>query len=431
MDRTVQDVLSEEQHGGGGPERVLIVGIDRGDPREWTADESLDELERLVDTAGGVVVGRVVQKRANPDSRHYVGAGKLEEIRSLIFPLAIDTIAVDDELTPGQARNMERELGVRVIDRTQVILDIFARRAYTKEGRLQVELAQLEYLLPRLTGKGVELSRLGGGIGTRGPGETRLEVDRRRIRRRIADLRAQVDRVRQHRALHRRRRKKQEQPVVALVGYTNAGKSTLLSALTGAEVLVEDRLFATLDPTVRAADGASGQGFLLVDTVGFINKLPHQLVAAFRATLEEVLEADLIVHVLDIASDRFDQERSVVQSVLGQLGAGNRPLVTACNKVDLLAPQVADAIVASIPNAVAISAANGWGLGDLIERIEASLPDPPRLYRFAVPYSEGNVVDWLHANGAVHETRYEPDAIHVTVEMPSRLAERVSSFRLT
>lgn len=431
MDRTVQDVLSEEQHGGGGPERVLIVGIDRGDPREWSADESLDELERLVDTAGGVVVGRVVQKRANPDSRHYVGAGKLEEIRSLIFPLAIDTIAVDDELTPGQARNMERELGVRVIDRTQVILDIFARRAYTKEGRLQVELAQLEYLLPRLTGKGVELSRLGGGIGTRGPGETRLEVDRRRIRRRIADLRAQVDRVRQHRALHRRRRKKQEQPVVALVGYTNAGKSTLLSALTGAEVLVEDRLFATLDPTVRAADGASGQGFLLVDTVGFINKLPHQLVAAFRATLEEVLEADLIVHVLDIASDRFDQERSVVQSVLGQLGAGNRPLVTACNKVDLLAPQVADAIVASIPNAVAISAANGWGLGDLIERIEASLPDPPRLYRFAVPYSEGNVVDWLHANGAVHETRYEPDAIHVTVEMPSRLAERVSSFRLT
>lgn len=431
MDRTVQDVLSEEQHVGGGPERVLIVGIDRGDPREWTADESLDELERLVDTAGGVVVGRVVQKRANPDSRHYVGAGKLEEIRSLIFPLAIDTIAVDDELTPGQARNMERELGVRVIDRTQVILDIFARRAYTKEGRLQVELAQLEYLLPRLTGKGVELSRLGGGIGTRGPGETRLEVDRRRIRRRIADLRAQVDRVRQHRALHRRRRKKQEQPVVALVGYTNAGKSTLLSALTGAEVLVEDRLFATLDPTVRAADGASGQGFLLVDTVGFINKLPHQLVAAFRATLEEVLEADLIVHVLDIASDRFDQERSVVQSVLGQLGAGNRPLVTACNKVDLLAPQVADAIVASIPNAVAISAANGWGLGDLIERIEASLPDPPRLYRFAVPYSEGNVVDWLHANGAVHETRYEPDAIHVTVEMPSRLAERVSSFRLT
>lgn len=427
----MDSVRPDEQNGEDRRERVLMVGIDRGDPREWTADESLDELERLIDTAGGIVVGRIIQRRANPHSRHYVGVGKLEEICSLIFPLDIDTVAVDDELTPSQARNMERELNVRVVDRTQVILDIFAGRAQTKEGRLQVELAQLEYLLPRLTGKGVELSRLGGGIGTRGPGETRLEVDRRRIRRRIADLRTEVDKVRKHRALHRRRRKKEQQPVVALVGYTNAGKSTLLSALTGAEVLVEDRLFATLDPTIRAASGAGGQGFLLVDTVGFINKLPHQLVAAFRATLEEVLEADLIVHVLDISSSRFDQERTVVQSVLAQLGAGSRPMITACNKVDLLPPQVAEAIVASIPNSVAISAAKGWGLEELIQLIESSLPDPPQLYQFAVPYSEGNVVEWLHNNGEVQETRYEPDAVHITVELPSRLAEQVRSFRLT
>lgn len=431
MNRTLDSISPEVRDGGGRPERVLIVGLDRDDPREWPADESLDELERLVDTAGGVVVGRVVQRRPQPHPRHYVGTGKLEEIRALIPEFQVDTVVFDDELTPGQARNLERELSVHIVDRTQVILDIFAGRAQTREGRLQVELAQLEYLLPRLVGKGIELSRLGGGIGTRGPGETKLETDRRRIRRRIADLKAEVDKVRKHRALHRRRRKKQQQPVVALVGYTNAGKSTLLSALTGAEVFIEDRLFATLDPTVRAASDAGGQGFLLVDTVGFINKLPHQLVAAFRATLEEVLEADLIVHVLDISSSRFDQERSVVLGVLAELGAGSRPIITACNKVDLLPPHVAGAIVASIPNSVAISAAKGWGLDELVRLIEASLPDPPKLYRFSVPYSAGNVLDWLHENGEVRETRYEPDAVHVTVEIPSRLAERVSSLLST
>lgn len=414
-----------------GDERVILVAVDRHEPGAWGVDESVDELARLVDTAGGTVVARVIQRREHPDPRLYVGAGKLEEIRGLVAELGATTVAIDDELSPVQARRMERLLDIHVVDRTQVILDIFAGRAQTKEGRLQVELAQLEYLLPRLIGKGLELSRLGGGIGTRGPGETRLEMDRRRIRRRIADLKRQVELVRKHRALHRQHRKRALPPVVALVGYTNAGKSTLLSALTGAKVLVEDRLFATLDPTIRAVPSSSGQGFMLVDTVGFINKLPHQLVAAFRATLEEVVEADLIVHVLDVSSPYFDVERSVVQRVLGDMGVSGKPVVTACNKVDRLDQQEIEALAASIPNSVPISATSGLGLSELIDRIEATLPDAPKRYDFAIPYTEGSVVDWLHQNGDVVRTSYEPDAVHLTVEIPSRLADRVSSYRLT
>src|SRR5690606_28840065 len=412
-------------------EKAILVGCQVQTEDDSRFQYSLEELQSLTKTAKGQVVMTITQKRERVHPATYIGKGKVEELVNLEEELEPDVIIFNDELSPSQVRNLSAKFQARVIDRTQLILDIFASRANSKEGKLQVELAQLEYLLPRLVGKGIELSRLGGGIGTRGPGETKLETDRRRIRRRIADLKAEVDKVRKHRALHRRRRKKQQQPVVALVGYTNAGKSTLLSALTGAEVFIEDRLFATLDPTVRAASDAGGQGFLLVDTVGFINKLPHQLVAAFRATLEEVLEADLIVHVLDISSSRFDQERSVVLGVLAELGAGSRPIITACNKVDLLPPHVAGAIVASIPNSVAISAAKGWGLDELVRLIEASLPDPPKLYRFSVPYSAGNVLDWLHENGEVREARYEPDAVHVTVEIPSRLAERVSSLLST
>lgn len=412
-------------------ESIVLVAIDRDEPGDWGVEESLEELERLVDTAGGVVIDQIVQKRDKPHPRFYVGPGKIEEIREQVEALEATLVVFDDELSPAQVRSIESALDLRVIDRSQVILDIFAQRAQTKEGRLQVELAQLHYLLPRLTGKGVELSRLGGGIGTRGPGETRLEVDRRRIRQRIADLREQVEAVKKHRDHQRARRKKSLPPVVALVGYTNAGKSTLLTALTGAEVLAEDKLFATLDPTIRAVSDASGPGFLVVDTVGFINKLPHELVAAFQATLEEVVEADVIVHVADVSNPHFEVERRIVHQVLEELGAIGNPIVTAFNKIDLVQSQEAlKALKARTPNSVLISAAQGQGLDELIEAIEEQIPDPLVTYELAVPYKDGQIVGWLHDNGKVLEQRYEGDMVHLSVEMPQSLIERVSAYRL-
>lgn len=411
-------------------ERAVLVGVGTDNASEWSVDDSLNELERLVETAGACVVDRVIQRRQRPDPRYFIGEGKLEEVRTALTAHNGTMVIFDDELSPAQARSIERELGTRVLDRTQVILDIFAQRARTKEGRLQVELAQLNYLLPRLMGRGTEMSRLGAGIGTRGPGETRLEVDRRRIRRRIAELKREVEEVRRHRALHREHRKRALPPVAALVGYTNAGKSTLLRALTGAEVLVEDKLFATLDPTIRALSGKAE--FLLVDTVGFINKLPHQLVAAFSATLEEVVEADVIVHVLDVSHPHSDMERKTVYKVLEELGAAEKPIVTACNKIDrVVSPEAVQAIVSRVPNGVAISAVRGWGLDELVERITVVLPDPIITCRFAVPYDEGAVIDWLHTHGRVLETEYEADTVRLSVEIPRQMAERVKAYRLT
>lgn len=437
-DRGLNDprrVLTDGYPDGTAPEeeRAVLVGVEViGVPAERSLDESLAELARLVETAGAKVVARVAQRRQQLDPRFVIGEGKLEEVRAAVSAHGATVVVFDDELSPAQARSLECELGVRVIDRTQVILDIFAQRARTKEGRLQVELAQLEYLLPRLAGKGTELSRLGGGIGTRGPGETKLETDRRRVRRRIAELKREVEAVRRHRALHRKHRRRNLPPVAALVGYTNAGKSTLLKALTGANVLIEDKLFATLDPTIRAVTGRPVRPFLLVDTVGFIAKLPHQLVAAFRATLEEVVEADVIVHVLDVSSPAVDVERRTVYRVLQELGAGEKPVVTACNKIDLLpSPAEAEALVAKVPNGVAISAAKGWGLDALVERIAAALPEPMLTSTYVVPYDRGAVLDWLHRNGRVLETAYEAEGVRLTVALPRAMAERVKEYRLS
>jgi len=345
-------------------ERVLLIGV----------NGHLDELAELVRSAGGRVVGSVVQRLDRPVAATYIGQGKVQEARTLAWELEADLVVVDDELTPAQARNLEKLVEIPVIDRTQLILDIFAQRARTKEGKLQVELAQLTYQLTRLAGRGTAMSRLGGGIGTRGPGETQLETDRRRIRRRIAGIRRELEEVRRTRALQREGRRRTGLPVIALVGYTNAGKSTLMNALTRAGVLAENRLFATLDPTVRRVTLVPGKDALLTDTVGFLRKLPHQLVAAFRATLEEVQEADILLHVVDASQPDVHEQMEAVAAVLDELGALDKPMVTAYNKLDIVADRAqVESWAQSTPNAMAISAKTGLGLDRLRELLAAQV----------------------------------------------------------
>ncbi len=378
-------------------ERAVLVGL------HATADEddTLQELARLAETAGAVVTEVIVQHRSRPDPATSVGAGKVEEIRARAQARGADVAIFDHELTPAQQRNLERALEIKVLDRTALVLDIFAQRAHTREGRLQVELAQMTYLLPRLTGRGVMLSRLGGGIGTRGPGETKLEVDRRRIRTRITDLRREIAALSRHRRLQRESRKNAALPVVSLVGYTNAGKSTLLNTLTHANVYTADKLFATLDPTTRRVELPNGRPVVLVDTVGFLQKLPHDLVAAFRATLEEVTEADLLIHVIDASHPRWTEQRAAVEQVLRDLGAAGTVRVTALNKVDRLSSEALRDAVAEEPNGVPISALRGVGLLNLLRIVSQRLPDPAARVRLVVPYDEVGVLAQVYAQGRV------------------------------
>lgn len=367
------------------PERAFLVGVEvRGNNGLLRVEESLAELAQLVESAGAVVVGSTWQRldRINPAT--FVGQGKVEEIVARRQELAYTMVVFDDELSPSQQRNLERLLGVKVLDRSAIILDIFAQRARSREGRLQVELAQLEYNLPRLAGLWQHLERLGGGIGTRGPGETQIETDRRLLRQRIHRLQEELEEVRRHRALYRRQRKKAAVPIIALVGYTNAGKSTLFNALTGAEVVAEDRPFATLDPTARRLALPLGQEAVLLDTVGFIHKLPPTLVAAFHATLEELEEADLLLHVIDITHPQRAEQIRVVHEVLEDLGLGDKPRVLAFNKVDLLPrfterqgqrPPIVERIAprAERARSVLISAQTGWGLAELRQALAEEL----------------------------------------------------------
>ncbi len=380
------------------------------------ATDDLEELARLAESAGAEVVGRVCQERMRPDPAFFVGRGKALVLAEMARSLEAGLIIFDHELSPAQARNLEEATGVRVVDRTQVILDIFARRARTREGKLQVELAQLNYLLPRLTGTGTALSRLGGGIGTRGPGETKLETDRRRVRRRIYDLRRELEEVRRHRAVLRRARQEKAYPLVALVGYTNAGKSTLFRALTGADVPVEDKLFATLDPFVRRAELPDGGVVLLIDTVGFIRKLPHHLIAAFRATLEEVRAADLLLHVVDARSPDMEEKIAAVGRVLDELEAADRPAILVYNKIDGTDLTPGRLHRGSSP-AVAVSALYGWGLGDLRREIAAWLAARCERRVFHVPYGKGRVLDFLHERGRVLRRLHGDGGVEVEVEM--------------
>ena len=368
-------------------ERALLVGLEvKGASNSWPLEDSLEELSLLARTAGAEVAGRITQRLKAPNPAYFIGRGKLEEIIRLREELRYDLVIFDDELSSAQQRNLEKILEVKVIDRTALILDIFARRAQTHEGRLQVELAQHEYLLSRLAGLWPHLERLGGGIGTRGPGEKQLETDRRLIERRIQRLRKEIESVRKHRALYRRRRSKAGIPIVALVGYTNAGKSTLLNTLGHAHVLVEDKLFATLDPVTRRLTLPDGRKVLLTDTVGFIQKLPPMLVAAFKATLEELSEADLLLHLVDVTHKNAVQQARTVEEVLTELGLGGKPRLLALNKIDLLAKEaglsgeeLVDYYFQQLRlhrgNILLISAAKGWGLGRLLQRLAEMLAE--------------------------------------------------------
>lgn len=394
-------------------EKVMLISTD--------SEESLDELAGLAETAGAMVITRVLQNRQKPDPATYIGSGKAEELSLACQALEIDLAIFDDELTGAQQRNLENALGVRVIDRTALILDIFAQRAQSAEGKLQVELAQMKYRLPRLTGQGTVLSRLGGGIGTRGPGETQLEVDRRRIRKRIDDLERELKEIKQRRELRRARREKQGQTTVALVGYTNAGKSTLLNALSGAEVLVEDKLFATLDTVMRNVDLPENRSCLVVDTVGFIRKLPHQLVQAFRSTLEEAVFADLLVVVSDLSSPYYAQQRATVFEVLNELGANDRPILEVLNKADAVK---ADTVVEPA-DAIMISAREGRGLETLKAEISRRIAAMRHRAELTIPYSKGNVLSLIHDQGQVISEEYEAEGTKVVCLLDTALYNRI------
>jgi len=406
-------------------ERAILVAIQRSGETGWEVEDSLEELTRLAETAGAQVVGVVTQQRKSPDPATFIGRGKVQDVLRMSDEREAHLVIFDDELTPAQQRNLEQELGLKVIDRTALVLDIFARRARTREGRLQVELAQLQYMLPRLAGRGVWLSRLGGGIGTRGPGETKLEVDRRHIRRRITDLKKEIEEISRHRRLHREARKEAVLPVVALVGYTNAGKSTLLNALTNANTFVEDKLFATLDPVVRKAVLPDGRPVLLVDTVGFIRKLPTQLVAAFRATLEEVVEATLLVHVVDAIHPRRLEQIQVVNEILEELGASEKPMVYALNKIDALPPRELQRLQMEIPDGVPISALYRRGLGDLLTRISERLPDRPERIYLRIPYAKARLLKEIRERGRVLTQEFKEEWIEVEAVVPPATANHL------
>ena len=402
-------------------ERAILAGVGRLGSG-WPIEESMAELKRLADTAGAKVVGTFTQRKEKPDAAFFLGRGKVNELSMEIQNLEADLLILDDELTPSQQNNLERVLGVKVIDRTALILDIFAQRARSREGKLQVELAQLRYHLPRLSGKGTVLSRLGGGIGTRGPGETKLEVDRRRIYSKIHDIEGQIDSMKKSRALHRKKRKGSQLPLVALVGYTNAGKSTLLNKLTGAEVFAEDKLFATLDTTTRYLQLPEKQEILLTDTVGFIQKLPHTLVKAFRATLEEVQEADLLLHVVDCSNENLEAQIEAVVSVLKELEAKDKPVLYVFNKADLMDnPHVRERLLREW-GGVFVSASTGENLAALQRHVEGFFKESKVHMTLLIPYAEGTVVTRLHKLNAVIATVYEEKGTRVEVRLP--LSER-------
>ena len=402
-------------------ERAVLVGMEYNgmlNTLGWTIEDSVEELKQLADTAGAQVVARFLQKRPKPDPAFFIGKGKVQELALFVQQENVDLCIFDDELSPAQQRNIEQAMGIRVLDRTALILDIFAQRARTNEGKLQVELAQLQYNLPRIMGKGLSLSRLGGGIGTRGPGETKLEVDRRRIRDRIAYIKECIGKVKSVRTLHRASRNKASVPTVSLVGYTNAGKSTLLNTLTNSDIYAKDQLFATLDPTTRQLDLPDKQQAILTDTVGFIQRLPHQLVAAFQSTLEEVIEADVLLHVIDVSHELYKEQSNAVYHVLEQIGAKDKTIITVYNKIDKLPEDSAlPARLAQEENSVCISAKAGLNLDKLLEMIAENLKLKAVEEYFLIPYSESAVAAKLHSVGTVLEQEYLAEGTQLKVRL--------------
>ncbi|MBV9487603.1 MAG: GTPase HflX [Frankiaceae bacterium] len=418
-------------------ERVVLVGV-------WTegtldsAEASMAELAALAETAGSVILDGVIQRRGTPDAATFIGSGKTKELREIVISTGADTVVCDGELTPGQLRRLEDAVKVKVIDRTALILDIFAQHARSKEGKAQVELAQMEYMLPRLRGWGESLSRQaggrvagGGGIGTRGPGETKIETDRRRIRARTAKLRREIGAMKTAREVKRQERRRRAVPSVVIAGYTNAGKSSLLNRLTDAGVLVENALFATLDPTVRRAETADGRTFTLADTVGFVRHLPHQLVEAFRSTLEEVAEADLVIHVVDGSDvDPMSQLRAV-REVFADIGALDVPELVVINKADAASPEAIAQLRRAEPGAVVVSARTGDGLEALRCRISDLVPRPDIPVTLLVPFDHGEIVAKVHQHGEVKTVSHSAEGTHMEARLPAWLAGEVSSYAVT
>lgn len=426
-------------------EHAVLVGVEwMAHPGLLSLEDSLTELAMLAKTAGVSVLGSLTQRVETPNPATFIGSGKLEELLTLVLELGANLVIFDEELSPRQQRELEKALGqdVKVLDRTALILDIFARHARTREGAVQVELAQYEYRLPRLTRAWTHLARqaggraggAGGGVGVRGPGETQLEVDRREIGRRIAMLKRQLADIQKQRDQHRRQRRESAIPILALVGYTNAGKSTLLNKLTHAGVRAEDRLFATLDPTTRRTELPSGHAVLLTDTVGFIQKLPTELIAAFRATLEEVTEADLLLHVVDASHLNIDEQVAAVEEVLEELGAGDKPVITALNKIDRLdrsQPDVQASLQANLsayPNAAAISARTGEGLDQLLQRVDAVLYRHMAPIDVLLPYGRGDLVALAHTHGFVEREEHLAQGVRLQARLPLQLAGRYANY---
>ena len=403
-------------------ERVILVGVSQQDGDD--AEDSVAELAELVETAGAVVVGTLIQKRENIHPGTYVGTGKVFELEELIEQTGATGIVCDDELSPAQLKNLEEALKTKVMDRTLIILDIFAARASTSEGKIQVELAQLKYRLSRLSGLGRSLSRLGGGIGTRGPGEKKLEMDRRLINSRVAQLNRELKEVQRHREVNRQQRKRSGIPVVAVVGYTNAGKSTLLNHLTNAEVLEEDKLFATLDPTTRILELTNHQKVLMTDTVGFIRKLPHHLIEAFRSTLEEARYADIILHVVDASNPQMDEQMHTVYETLQNLGVKDKPVITVFNKID----RMEDIWVPRDLHAdyyVKISARTGEGITEFLQAVEAVLREQKVEIEALYPYKEAGKIQLIRKYGELQEEEYREDGIFVRAFVPAELYGQV------
>lgn len=413
-------------------ERAILIGMEWGrNDSLWTVDDSLEELKQLADTAGATVIKKFIQKRPKPDPAFFIGRGKVQELALYAQQENIDLCIFDDELSPAQQRNIESVMGIRILDRTALILDIFAQRARTNEGKLQVELAQLQYTLPRIMGKGLMLSRLGGGIGTRGPGETKLEVDRRRIRDRIAFIKDQIEKVKAVRSLHRSKRKKNNVFEVSLVGYTNAGKSTLLNTLTNSDIYAKDQLFATLDPTTRQLTLPNKQEIIITDTVGFIQRLPHQLIAAFRSTLEVVTEADLLVHVIDVSHELYKEQAAAVHEVLKEIGAETKPVITVYNKIDKLPPdsKLTDRLALE-EDTVCISAAKKLNLESLQQMIESHLKSKAVEVALCIPYAETAKAAQLHETANVLEQEYTENGAVMKVILPVEDLEAYNEYIL-
>jgi GTP-binding protein HflX len=405
-------------------EKVVLVGV-------WTegsakdADNSIKELAALAETAGSQVMEALIQRRDKPDSATFIGSGKVNEVRQAVVATGADTVVCDGELSPAQLRTLEQKVKVKVIDRTALILDIFAQHAKSREGKAQVELAQISYMLPRLRGWGESLSRQAGGIGGRGPGETKIETDRRRINDKMAKLRREIKDMKISRDTKRSERRRNNIPSVAIAGYTNAGKSSLLNRLTGADVLVENALFATLDPTVRKTESSDGRIYTLVDTVGFVRHLPHQLVEAFKSTLEEVSESDLIVHVVDGSHpDPFEQLRAVRQ-VISEIGGGEIMEIIAINKADIASPEVLMEILRKESNAYAISARTGYGVDNLIKAVEQALPKPKVEIKAIIPFSRGDLVSAVHEQGEIISEEYLPEGTKLHAMVGGALARKI------